>query len=281
MINPSTNHAQKEQKINVNDVIDRLLLVCGAKNDTDYAVLRNLPRSTVGNWRRRQSVPYTECEYMFTEFGVSFDWILTGKGEKYHQTTPLSSDCFSIKPDMRAELGRLAIANDRSLQAQIGAMLEIALRERTTFPPESRKMSFSNYFKNVKANIDPEVRLRLEGYSYANGRTLAEEIAIRLEKSLRDEDEQSRGVSELLAPRPLPITISSNSSTAEHSELSASQAFNDAPKDLPHNPDPPVLAHLKDLIREVTQKTIAIEMQQIHKALLDAGITVQKGKRQK
>jgi len=66
-------------KIDVSDVIDRLLLVLGAKNDTDYAVLRELPRSTVGNWRRRQSVPYSECEYIFTKYGVSFDWMLTGK----------------------------------------------------------------------------------------------------------------------------------------------------------------------------------------------------------
>ncbi|MDD5394422.1 MAG: helix-turn-helix domain-containing protein [Thiothrix sp.] len=123
----STDDTQKEQPINVNDVIDRLLLVCGAKNDTDYAVLRDLPRSTVGNWRRRQSVPYAECEYVFAEFGVSFDWILTGKGERY-QVAPLSSDFFSIEPDTRAELEAIAKANGRSLNAEIAMRLDSSLK---------------------------------------------------------------------------------------------------------------------------------------------------------
>lgn len=67
----------------VNAIIDRLLLLAGAKNDTEYCLKRDLARSTIGNWRKRQSVPYSECEFMFFEHNASMDWILTGEGSMF------------------------------------------------------------------------------------------------------------------------------------------------------------------------------------------------------
>lgn len=71
-----------------NEVINRFLEVVGATNDTDYAKIRDLPRSTVGTWRKRDSIPYAECEYFFREMNISMDWMLTGQGEMYRDNRP-------------------------------------------------------------------------------------------------------------------------------------------------------------------------------------------------
>lgn len=196
--------------------------------------------------------------------------------------TPQQLPAYSlrIEPEMRAELEEIAKINGRSLNAQIGMMLEIALRERKACPPESKGRSFADYFKKVKANIDPEVRLRLEANASAHGRTLAEEIAMRLKTSLRDEDEQRRQLHELFTP-PTPPSFPGYASTKKVSEPPVPQSLSGISQDCLHNIEHPALAHLKDLIREVSQETIATEIQQIHKALLDAGITVQKGEGQR
>lgn len=76
--------SQKEEtRFDVDGVINRLLQFYGAKNDTDYATMRHLARSTVGNWRKRKSIPYSECEFMFLEYGASMDWLLNGEGSQY------------------------------------------------------------------------------------------------------------------------------------------------------------------------------------------------------
>ncbi|KYO87163.1 helix-turn-helix transcriptional regulator [Pseudomonas aeruginosa] len=63
-----------------NAVVDRLLSVYGVKNDNQLSELLQIKRSTLGNWRSRDSVPYTVCVITAEERGVSLDWLLTGEG---------------------------------------------------------------------------------------------------------------------------------------------------------------------------------------------------------
>ncbi|EMM6268955.1 TPA: helix-turn-helix domain-containing protein [Pseudomonas aeruginosa] len=63
-----------------NAVVDRLLSVYGVKNDNQLSELLQIKRSTLGNWRSRDSVPYTFCVSAAEEKGVSLDWLLTGEG---------------------------------------------------------------------------------------------------------------------------------------------------------------------------------------------------------
>ncbi|MDT4868198.1 Bacteriophage CI repressor helix-turn-helix domain protein [compost metagenome] len=73
-------------------VLDRLQKVLGVKNDTQLGEALQVNRSTVGNWRNRDSVPYTICVDAAIEHGVSLDWLLTGEGEMpRHATDRLSS----------------------------------------------------------------------------------------------------------------------------------------------------------------------------------------------
>lgn len=61
-------------------VLDRLHRVFDVKNDNQLGDALQVNRSTLGNWRSRDSVPYTLCVDVAAERGVSLDWLLTGDG---------------------------------------------------------------------------------------------------------------------------------------------------------------------------------------------------------
>ncbi|WP_417787510.1 helix-turn-helix transcriptional regulator [Stutzerimonas xanthomarina] len=62
-------------------VLDRLQTVFGVKNDNQLGEKLDVNRSTLGNWRSRDSVPYTYCVDIAASRGISLDWLLTGEGE--------------------------------------------------------------------------------------------------------------------------------------------------------------------------------------------------------
>lgn len=62
------------------DVLDRLHTVFGVKNDNQLGEAIQVNRSTLGNWRSRDSVPYTLCVDVALERGISLDWLLAGEG---------------------------------------------------------------------------------------------------------------------------------------------------------------------------------------------------------
>lgn len=61
-------------------VLDRMHLVYGVKNDNQLGEALQANRSTLGNWRARDSVPYTICVDLAEARGISLDWLLTGEG---------------------------------------------------------------------------------------------------------------------------------------------------------------------------------------------------------
>lgn len=61
-------------------VLDRLQQVYGVKNDNQLGEALQVNRSTLGNWRSRNTVPYTICVDVCEKCSVSLDWLLTGEG---------------------------------------------------------------------------------------------------------------------------------------------------------------------------------------------------------
>lgn len=61
-------------------VVDRLRAVYGAKDDSELSKAMDQKRSTVGNWRNRGTIPYTECVKVAGDKSISLDWLLTGEG---------------------------------------------------------------------------------------------------------------------------------------------------------------------------------------------------------
>lgn len=70
-------------------VLDRLHIVYGVDNDNQLAERLEVKRSTMGNWRSRDSVPYTYCVEAASEHGYTLDWILAGL-EPMRRDTALS-----------------------------------------------------------------------------------------------------------------------------------------------------------------------------------------------
>lgn len=62
------------------EILARIAAREGTKNDTELGeVLSNRAKSTVSNWRKRNTIPVEEiAEYCF-ERELSLDWVLTGR----------------------------------------------------------------------------------------------------------------------------------------------------------------------------------------------------------
>lgn len=61
------------------DIINRLKLVINASSDTDLANVLGVGKSTISNWRNRQSIDY-DLVFSFCEH-INLDWLLTGEGD--------------------------------------------------------------------------------------------------------------------------------------------------------------------------------------------------------
>ena len=112
-------------KTDATALVDRLQVVFGAKDDTELSRLMGQKRSTVGNWRNRGSIPYSECVNVAVERGICLDWLLTGEGPMQRgqsaQATAASSE--PANPRERAIL-ELYRALDEDAQREIQSAAE-------------------------------------------------------------------------------------------------------------------------------------------------------------
>ena len=64
------------------DVIERLKEIHDVSNNLRLSEALGVSSSGVKNWKLRNVIPYKEVCNAALEFGVSLEWLLTGKGEK-------------------------------------------------------------------------------------------------------------------------------------------------------------------------------------------------------
>ncbi|MGZ5029807.1 MAG: helix-turn-helix domain-containing protein [Methylobacter sp.] len=74
-------------KLSANAVLDRLQQAVGVKSDSALSRAINVNRATLGNWRNRDSVPYSICVEFALEHGVSLNWLLAGQGRMIFDET--------------------------------------------------------------------------------------------------------------------------------------------------------------------------------------------------
>ncbi len=110
-------------KTSAGDVLDRLHTVYGVKNDSQLSEVAGLNRATVGNWRNRNSVPYSFCVDVAVEHGVSLDWLLTGKGDgAQEQAAKYAPDPLNSKE--QAILALFRALNEQGQQEMLSAAQE-------------------------------------------------------------------------------------------------------------------------------------------------------------
>jgi len=61
-------------------VLDRLQQAVGASSDSALSRALGVNRATLGNWRNRNSVPYSICVDFAIAHGISLNWLLAGLG---------------------------------------------------------------------------------------------------------------------------------------------------------------------------------------------------------
>lgn len=111
-------------------VVDRLLLVYGASTDNQLSDTLDIKRSTLGNWRSRETVPYPICVKTSIDKGVSLDWLIGGIGPMY-RGEDISAD--TVTPQSQAEQMILALFRelDEGGQREIQSAAEEKKRLKT------------------------------------------------------------------------------------------------------------------------------------------------------
>jgi hypothetical protein len=87
-----------------NSVINRIQNAMQFNSDSEMCIKLEINRATLGNWRLRDSVPYSLCVSISESETLSLDWLLTGEGQilkndaaKTHTKTELEiSDLTSL-----------------------------------------------------------------------------------------------------------------------------------------------------------------------------------------
>lgn len=89
-------------KKSASDVLQRLKIALGVESDTDLCNEINricnedVKRSALGNWRSRDTVPYTVCVSLAEKKGFSLNWLLIGEGEMLNKPSEKPLDVFDF-----------------------------------------------------------------------------------------------------------------------------------------------------------------------------------------
>ena len=100
-------------------VLDRLQIVFEVANDSQLCEATGTPRPTLGNWRARQSVPYSLCVSVADSKGISLDWLLTGEGPmRRGEISPTSTPTNTAQEEAILSLYRsLSESDQREIQS--------------------------------------------------------------------------------------------------------------------------------------------------------------------
>lgn len=115
--------------IDSREILDRAKVALNATSDMQLADLLGISKSTLSNWRARNSLDYTilfsKCEH------VNYNWLITGEGDMQNSSKPISIDHqFSLRTDRNIEsqdiplydfdatAGLVAIFNNHNIQPE-------------------------------------------------------------------------------------------------------------------------------------------------------------------
>ncbi len=115
--------------IDSREILDRAKVALNATSDMQLADMLGISKSTLSNWRARNSLDYTilfsKCEH------INYNWLITGEGEMRNSSKPISIDHqFNLRTDRNIEsqdiplydfdatAGLVAIFNNHNIQPE-------------------------------------------------------------------------------------------------------------------------------------------------------------------
>jgi hypothetical protein len=115
-----------------NSVINRIQKAMQFNSDSEMCIKLKINRATLGNWRLRDSVPYSLCVSISESEGASLDWLLTGEGQilkndatKTHTKTELEiSDLTSLFNEQEQQEILIVLKEKRRI-----SLLEITVKK--------------------------------------------------------------------------------------------------------------------------------------------------------
>ena len=90
--------------LSANSVLDRLQKALGVKSDSALSRVLGINRATLGNWRTRNSVPYSICVNFSIDNSISLNWMLAGQGTMLFNGSGQSADALSVDHTRLIEL---------------------------------------------------------------------------------------------------------------------------------------------------------------------------------
>lgn len=122
-------------------VLDRLARLLGCSNDSELATALGVPRSTVGSWRSRESVPYAICVDTAAARSIDLNELFLGRSGDEVGEAPAqyeAPDEFEVSlTRMRAATETVEQAvrhvNDRSLRVDLALLVELVYKYRIDF----------------------------------------------------------------------------------------------------------------------------------------------------
>jgi hypothetical protein len=99
-------------------VINRIQDIMQFNSDSEMCLKLDINRATLGNWRLRDSVPYSLCVNLSESKGVSLDWLLTGNGQI------LKNDATKTSTKMELEISDLTHLFNEQEQQEILIVLK-------------------------------------------------------------------------------------------------------------------------------------------------------------
>lgn len=157
----SKRRAQAE--LEASEIIERLKRAIGVQTDADLAALLDVTRTTLSNWRSRNSVPLARLRPVCKRLGVPLDYLVTGRlGPDRNIATPLDSELLGYVFRLLARYGfielpksseagydpaRRAAAEFVMLQEQTRELMEQMTADRRMTTAEAKRLVLAKLAK--------------------------------------------------------------------------------------------------------------------------------------